>query len=62
MTIPKALVPECRYHLPYGRIEDEEVIADHKEAERDYRRKNAIIDIDIDNRDLFEFVKNLYNR
>jgi hypothetical protein len=55
-------VPECRYYLPYGRIKDEEVIAEHKEAEEYYRSQNAIIDIDINTEDFFEFARNFYNR
>jgi hypothetical protein len=37
-------VPECRYYLRYGRIEDEEVIQRHKEWEQRYRDKNAIVE------------------
>lgn len=37
-------VPECRYYPKYGRIEDEEVIREHKEFEQRYRDSNAIIE------------------
>jgi hypothetical protein len=41
-------VPECRFYPKEGRIEDEEVIQEHKEFEERYRRKNAIVKIDVD--------------
>jgi hypothetical protein len=35
-------IPECRYYLKSGRIEDEEVIQRHKEIEECYRKRNAL--------------------
>lgn len=40
-------VPSCRYYPEHGRIEDSEVIEEHKEYVESYARKNAIIDIDL---------------
>jgi hypothetical protein len=40
-------MPDCRYYSETGRIEDEEVIREHKEIEELYRKRNAIINIDI---------------
>ena len=40
-------VPECRYYPEYGRIEDDEVIAEHKMREEEYRKCDRIINIDI---------------
>jgi hypothetical protein len=37
-------VPECRYYPKYGRIEDEEVIADHNKWVESYRQRNAIVE------------------
>lgn len=50
-------VPECQYYPEYGRIEDEQVIQEHKEYERYYRNKNQIINIDIDEKDFRKFLK-----
>jgi hypothetical protein len=41
-------VPECRYYPAYGRIEDEEVIAEHNKFVESYRQKDAIILIDME--------------
>jgi hypothetical protein len=54
-------VPECMFYLPYGRIEDDKVIQEHKEVEEHYRKRNAIINIDINTKDFIEFVKRFYN-
>jgi hypothetical protein len=54
-------IPECRFYLPYGRIEDDEVIQEHKEVEEHYRKRNAIINIDINTKDFSEFAKRFYN-
>ena len=40
-------VPNCRYYLEYGRIEDSEIIEDHNKLVEHYRKKNAIIDIEL---------------
>jgi hypothetical protein len=53
-------VPECRYYPKYGRIEDDEVIAEHREAE-EHRKTNTIVNIDIDKKDFLEFAKRFYN-
>jgi hypothetical protein len=37
-------VPECRYYLKYGRIEDSEIIQKHRELEKRYRDNNAIVE------------------
>lgn len=37
-------VPECRYYPEYGRIEDEEVIADHNKWVESYHQRNAIVE------------------
>jgi hypothetical protein len=37
-------VPECRYYTKYGRIEDDEVIADHNKWVESYRQRNAIVE------------------
>jgi hypothetical protein len=37
-------VPECRYYLKYGRIEDSEIIQKHREREKRYRDNNAIVE------------------
>jgi hypothetical protein len=54
-------VPECRYYPKYGRIEDSEVIQEHKEIVEYHRQRNDIMDIDvstIDNKaDYLEFLK-----
>jgi hypothetical protein len=55
-------VPECRYFLQFGRIEDDEVIAEHRAVEEDYRKRNAIINIDINTHDYLEFARDFYNR
>jgi hypothetical protein len=55
-------VPECRYYQETGRIEDEEVIQEHKEVEEHYRKRNAIVNIDINTKDFLEFVKDFYDR
>jgi hypothetical protein len=46
-------IPECRYYPTTGRIEDEEVIHEHKELEDVDRKRNRIVNIDIitDNKD-----------
>ena len=36
-------VPECRYYSEYGRIEDEEVIQRHREAEERHRKENTMV-------------------
>jgi hypothetical protein len=55
-------IESCRFYLPYGRIEDDEVIAEHRELEEKDRRNNTIVNIDIDKRDFLEFAKGFYNR
>jgi hypothetical protein len=55
-------IEECRFYMPFGRIEDDEVIAEHKEWEEEYRQCNKIINIDIDKKDFLEFAKGFYNR
>lgn len=40
-------IPDCRYYSATGRIEDEEVIRENKEIEELYRKRNAIINIDM---------------
>jgi hypothetical protein len=47
-------VPECRFYPDTGRIEDE-VIRD-REWEEDHRKRNAIVNIDIDSRAFHEFL------
>jgi hypothetical protein len=37
-------VPECRFYPEHGRIEDEEVIADHNTWVESYRQRNAIVE------------------
>jgi hypothetical protein len=44
---PGICVPECRYYAETGRIEDEELIQEHKKMEEFYRKHNAIIDINL---------------
>jgi len=48
-------------YLPYGRMEDDETIQEHKEVEEHYGKRNAIINIDINTKDFIEFVKRFYN-
>jgi hypothetical protein len=36
--------PECRFYPEYGRIEDEEVIADHNNIVESLRQQNAIVE------------------
>ena len=31
-------ISECRFYLPYGRIEEDQVIAEHRELEEDRKR------------------------
>jgi hypothetical protein len=54
-------IPECEYYPEYGRIEDSQIIEEHKEHERYYRNKNTIINIDIDEeetkKDYLKFLK-----
>ena len=40
-------IPECRFYPQYGRIEDEEVIKENRQAEEYYRKRNMIVNIDI---------------
>jgi hypothetical protein len=40
-------VPECCYYPEYGRIEDDEVITEHRELEQEHRKCNEIVNIDI---------------
>jgi hypothetical protein len=40
----KACVPECRFYHKTGRIEDAEVIQEHRKLEQSYRDKNAIVE------------------
>ena len=37
-------IPECRFYPEYGRIEDEQVIEEHKELVERYRQDNSIVD------------------
>jgi hypothetical protein len=37
-------IPECRFYPEYGRIEDAEVIQEHRELEQRYKDKNAIVE------------------
>lgn len=37
-------VPECRYYPESGRIEDEEVIAEHNERVKELTEENAVVD------------------
>jgi hypothetical protein len=41
-------VPECRFYPEYGRIEDDEVIQEHREIEERCKKNNEIIFIDIE--------------
>jgi hypothetical protein len=55
-------IPECRYYSKYGRVEDEEVILEHKELIEHHRQCNNIVSIDIsldgpNGRDYQEFLK-----
>ena len=50
-------IPECEYYPEYGRIEDSQIIEEHREHERYYRNKNTIINIDIDEKEFKEFLK-----
>jgi hypothetical protein len=36
-------IPECRFYPEYGRIEDSEVIQEHREREKRYKDNNAIV-------------------
>ena len=53
-------IPECRFYPEYGRIEDEEVIEEHKELEEDYKKRGDIENIDIDKKAFLKFLKNYY--
>jgi len=44
----------------YGSLE-EEVIQEHKQVEEHYRKRNAIINIDINTKGFIEFAKQFYN-
>lgn len=49
--------------MPFGRIEDDEVIAEHKQiVEEHYKQRNAISNIDIDRKDFAEFSKKFDNQ
>ena len=49
-------VPDCRFYLKYGRIEDEEVIEEHNKWLEFYRQKNAIVEPpDMNSREAHEF-------
>jgi hypothetical protein len=50
-------ISECRYHADDGRIEDEEVISEHRELEEEYRRQNRIVNLEIDVKDYQRFLK-----
>jgi hypothetical protein len=50
-------ISDCRYAAEEGRIEDAEVIEEHKALEADYRRQNKIVNIEIDDRDYNKFLK-----
>ena len=56
-SIYRLVFPECSFYLPFGRIEDDEVIQEHKQVDEHYRKRNAIINIDINTKDFIEFVK-----
>lgn len=55
-------VPECTFYANTGVIEDEKVIDEHNRIVESLRQENAIIDIDINTEDFFEFARNFYNR
>jgi hypothetical protein len=50
-------IPQCEYYPETGRIEDQQVIEEHRESERYYRNKNQIINIDINEKDFLKFLK-----
>ena len=50
-------IPECEYYPEYGRIEDSQIIEEHREHERYYRNKNTIVNIDIDETEFKRFLK-----
>ena len=37
-------VPECRYYLKYGRIEDQEVIAEHNKTVKELIEEGSIVE------------------
>jgi hypothetical protein len=37
-------IPECRFYAQYGRIEDEEVIAEHNKVVEALKEENAIVE------------------
>jgi len=39
--------PKCRYYIETGRIEDEEVIQEHRKTEAVYRKQNRLVSIDL---------------
>jgi hypothetical protein len=50
-------IPECRFYPKFGKIEDEEVIREHRECEERYRKRNVIVSIDIEEADFNEFLE-----
>jgi len=40
-------IGECRHYPKFGRIEDEDIIQRHREWEEGYRKRNAIINIEL---------------
>jgi len=48
---------ECEYYADIGRIEDQQIIEEHRESERYYRNKNQIINIDINEKDFRRFLR-----
>ena len=50
-------VSDCRYAAEDGRIEAEEIVAEFRERETEYRKRNKIVNIEIDERDYNKFLK-----
>lgn len=49
-------VPECRYYLKYGRIEDDEVIQEHNEMVKRHIQENTIVEPpDMDSEEALDF-------